>query len=226
MLPTPDDVTIIRRTPLFSALDEAQATALLRGARVRDYADESLLFSAGDRADHFYVVLRGSVRLFALSEEGDETIIEVIGAGNSFAEGAIFGAGRYPVHAEVFSGARLVSINAAPLLEALRSDSGMAMAVLASLCRWQLNLMAEIRRLKAQAPAQRLAWFLVSLAGDVSGEAVFRLPFRKTIVAGRIGITPESLSRALARLAELGVETKGDIVTVHDVEALRAFCRG
>lgn len=226
MLPTLDDVTIIRRTPLFSALDEAQAMALLRGARVRDYADESLLFSAGDRADHFYVVLRGSVRLFALSEEGDETIIEVIGAGNSFAEGAIFGAGRYPVHAEVFSGARLVSINAAPLLEALRSDSGMAMAVLASLCRWQLNLMAEIRRLKAQAPAQRLAWFLVSLAGDVSGEAVFRLPFRKTIVAGRIGITPESLSRALARLAELGVETKGDIVTVHDVEALRAFCRG
>lgn len=226
MLPTPDDVTIIRRTPLFSALDEAQAMSLLRGAGVRDYAEESLLFSAGDRADHFYVVLRGSVRLFALNEDGDETIIEVIGAGNSFAEGAIFGAGRYPVHAEVFSGARVVSINAAPLLEALRSDSDMAMAVLASLCRWQLNLMAEIRRLKAQAPAQRLAWFLVSLAGDVSGEAVFRLPFRKTIVAGRIGITPESLSRALARLAELGVESKGDVVTVHDVEALRAFCRG
>lgn len=226
MLLTPDDVEIILRTPLFSDLDEAQAVPLLRGARVRDYAEESLLFSAGDRADHFYVVLRGSVRLFALNEEGDETIIEVIGAGNSFAEGAIFGAGRYPVHAEAFAGARIVSISAAPLLDALRSDCSLAMAVLASLCRWQLDLMAEIRRLKAQAPAQRLAWFLVSLAGDVSGETVFRLPFRKTIVAGRIGITPESLSRALARLAELGVESKGDVVTVHDVEALRAFCRG
>lgn len=225
MLLTSDDIAIIGRTPLFSDLDEAQATPLLRGATVRAYAEDSLLFSAGDRADHFYVVLHGSVRLFALNEEGDETIIEVIGAGNSFAEGAIFGAGRYPVYGEAFAGARVVSISAAPLLEAVRSDCHLAMAVLASLCRWQLDLMAEIRRLKGQAPAQRLAWFLASLAGDVSGEAVFRLPFRKAIIAGRIGITPESLSRALARLAELGVESKGDIVTVHDVEALRAFCR-
>lgn len=225
MLPSRDDLAVVRRTPLFADLDDQRVANLLRGATVRVHPEETLIFSAGDRAEHFYVVLGGSVRLFALNEEGDETIIEVLGAGHSFAEGAIFGSGRYPVSAEAFAGAKLCSINAAPLLDALRADSGLAMCVLASLCRWQLLLMAEIRRLKAQAPAQRLAWFLVSLAGDQSGTAVVRLPFRKAIIAGRIGITPESLSRALARLAELGVESKGDLVTLGDVEALRQFCR-
>ena len=76
--------------------------------------------------------------------------------------------------------------------------------------RWQLRLMTELRQLKAHTPAQRLGWYLLRLADASTGAARIKLPYRKSIIAGRIGITPESLSRALARLAEFGVETLGD----------------
>jgi DNA-binding Lrp family transcriptional regulator len=52
-----------------------------------------------------------------------------------------------------------------------------------------------------------------------------RLPYRKSLIASRIGIAPESLSRAMARLVELGVKSRGDEVAIEDVKKLRRFCR-
>jgi CRP-like cAMP-binding protein len=218
-------MAIIAATPLFSGLAAEDMAHIIRGASVRAFDEDTLLFSAGDSADRFYVTLRGSVRLFALNKDGDEAIIEVISAGDSFAEAAIFSLAWYPVNAEAMAGARVAAIGAAPLLETLRGNSVVASRMLSSLCRWQFHLLAEIRRLKGQSPAQRLAWFLLSLADGADHSARVQLPYRKSILAGRIGITPESLSRALARLAELGVESKGDEVVLRDIPALRGFCR-
>ena len=226
MLPTGEDLAIIGATPLFSGLTGEHAAPILRNTSVRSFDEDTLLFSAGDPADRFYVALKGSVRLFALTPDGDEAIIEIVGAGHTFAEAAIFGLAWYPVNGEAMAGARVAAVSVAPLLETLRTDSTLATHMLSSLYRWQLHLLAEIRRLKGQSPAQRLAWFLVSLAEGAERTAHVRLPYRKSILAGRIGITPESLSRALARLADLGVESKGDEVVLHDIPALRQFCRG
>jgi CRP-like cAMP-binding protein len=225
MWPKAEDMAIIEATPLFSGLAAEDMKHILRGASVRAFDEDTLLFSAGDPADRFYVTLRGSVRLFALNKDGDEAIIEVISAGHSFAEAAIFSLAWYPVNAEAMAGARVASIGAVPLLETMRGNSVVAHRMLSSLCRWQLHLLAEIRRLKGQSPAQRLAWFLLSLADGADHSALVHLPYRKSILAGRIGITPESLSRALARLAKLGVESKGDEVVLRDIPALRQFCR-
>jgi CRP-like cAMP-binding protein len=226
MRPNAEDISIIGATPLFSGLAAADMAPILRGASVRQFKEDTLLFSAGDHAERFYVAILGSVRLFALNKDGDEAIIEVVGAGHSFAEAAIFSLGRYPVNAEAMAGARVATIGAAPFLETLRGNSAVATCMLASLCRWQLHLLAEIRRLKKQSPAQRLAWFLLSLADGADRTAHVQLPYRKSILAGRIGITPESLSRALGRLAELGVESKGEEVVLRNIPALRQFCRG
>ncbi len=224
MRPNAEDKAIIAATPLFSGVAPGDLEQILRGASVRAFAEDTLLFSAGDTADRFYVTLGGSVRLFALNREGDEAIIEVIGVGQTFAEAAIFNAASYPVNAEAMAGARVAAIAAVPFVETLRTNSIVATGMLASLCRWQLHLLAEIRRLKGQSPAQRLAWFLLSLADGGDDATLVQLPYRKSILAGRIGITPESLSRALARLAQFGVESKGDEVVLRDVAALREFC--
>lgn len=226
MLPSAEDTATIAATPLFLGLS-AEATALiLRGATVRQFDEDTLLFSAGDPADRFHVTLKGSVRLFALNREGDEAIIEVVSAGHSFAEAALFGPLRYPVNAEAMAGARVAAIAAAPFLELLRSDSAVASLVFASLCRWQLQLLGEIRRLKGWSPTQRLAWVLLSLADDAGEKSTLvHLPYRKSIIAGQVGITPESLSRALGRLSGLGVESRGDTIALHDIPALRRFCQ-
>jgi CRP-like cAMP-binding protein len=222
---SPADIETVCRVALFSGLTPASVADLLDHASVRSYDRDSLLFSAGDPADRFFVVVEGAVKLSVVDADGNETIIEIIGAGNSFAEAAMFGPGRFPVNAEAIAGVRLITIEASTFLRKLEENRRLGLDMLASLGRWQLRLMAELRQLKAHTPAQRLGWYLLGLADASTGEVRIKLPYRKSIIAGRIGIAPESLSRALARLAEFGVETRDDEVLIHDVRRLERFCQ-
>lgn len=220
------DLIILGGLPIFVELKLGEIDAMFVDATVRTHAEDSLLFSAGDPADRFFAVIEGFVRLFALSEDGQETIVEVIGPGNSFAEAAIFATGRFPVNAEAMAGSRIVSLQAATLMRLLSQDSHLGLRMLASLNRWQLRLMAELQQLKCRSPAQRLAWHLLALVDQAGGATTVFLPYRKGVIAGRIGITPESLSRALARLNPIGIESSGNTVHIRDTEALRRFCKG
>jgi CRP-like cAMP-binding protein len=220
---TEADLLAATQVPLFAELPPAAVADLLRGATVRSFAETTLLFSAGDRADAFYLVIEGAVRLFFLNRDGSETTIEIVGATTAFAEAAMFASGHYPVNAEAMEGCRLLRVDARVFLRQLHCDRSLALKMLASLGRWQLHLMGELWQLKAQTPAQRLAWYLVSLTDGGQGPAVVRLPYPKNLIASRIGITPESLSRALTRLSGIGVDTHGDEVTIHDVAALKQF---
>ena len=100
------------------------------------------------------------------------------------------------------------------------------MEMVASLGRWQVRLMRELRLLKSRSPAPRLAWYLVSLTHTESGEATVVLPHPKQVIAKRVGVAPESLSRALARFSDLGVETEGTRIRIRDVARLRRFGTG
>lgn len=218
------DFEIVRHTPLFSGIAGDEVAGLLAGAGVHVSARRQHMFSAGDPADAFFVVLDGAVKLFVLSPEGGETIIEIVRAGTTFAEAAIFASARYPVHAEAFEDTRLLRIQRHDFLVRLRRKPSLALQMFTSLGRWQLLLMGELWQLKAQTPAQRLAWTLLKMTdAGAAGRTTITLRDPKSIVAARIGITPESLSRALTRLADLGVETRGSEITIARIEDLRRF---
>lgn len=223
---TEDDIDVVCSTALFGGLSRPAVVDLLAGTVPKTCEVDTFLFSAGDEADRFYVVTQGSVHLFVVDREGAETIIEIFERGDSFAEAAMFASGRFPVSAEAAAGSRVLVIDAGRFLDRLGRNPSSAMAMVASLGRWQVRLMRELRLLKSRSPAQRLAWYLVSLTETESGEATVVLPHPKHLIAMRIGIASESLSRALARFSDLGVETHGSRVRIRDVERLRRFGNG
>lgn len=214
----------LAEAPLFARLDAADVERLATTGSVRRHDHATLLFSAGDPADAFYAVLAGTVHLFALNEEGEQSLVTLVGPGETFAEAALFGAGLFPVNAEIQAGAVLARFDGPAFLRMVREDQAIGFRMLESLMARQVFLIHEIRRLKAHSPSERLASYLLSLMESGSWPGHGRLPVRKQLIASRIGIEPESLSRALRRLGEAGVECEGDDVTVHDVARLRAFC--
>jgi CRP-like cAMP-binding protein len=231
-----DDLHLILRAPLFAGIPRDQLLGLIDGAGVSTYGETNLLFSQGDVADRFFVVLDGRVNLFALTDKGDQTIIEVFDKGWTFAEAAMFSSGRYPLNAEVGAGTRLLSIPVAPFLRRLSEHRELAFQMLSALSGWQRHLLTELAELKSKSPVQRLGAFLLHLArvDDVAAGAAassaassaveVRLPVTKTVLASRIGIAPESLSRAIARLRSVGVESRGRDLVITDIAALRRFC--
>ena len=65
--------------------------------------------------------------------------------------------------------------------------------------------MQQVEQLKAQSGVQRVAEFLASRATVDSGSCVITLPFDKVLIASRLGLKPESLSRVFAKLRSVGV---------------------
>jgi hypothetical protein len=49
------------------------------------------------------------------------------------------------------------------------------------------------------------------------------LPYDKVLIAGRLGMKPESLSRAFARLKTVGVKVKKNHAEIEDIEVLRHY---
>jgi hypothetical protein len=54
-----------------------------------------------------------------------------------------------------------------------------------------------------------------------AGAHTIALPSDKTLIAGRLGLKPESLSRAFAKLKSCGVDVRASHVTLRDVARLR-----
>jgi CRP-like cAMP-binding protein len=225
---SPEDLELALRAPLFAGIPREQLLTLIDGAAVSSFPEAGLLFSQGDKADRFFLVLTGRVNLFALTDKGDQTIIEVFDKGWTFAEAAMFSSGKFPLNAEVNAGSRLLCIPVGSFLRRLSENRELAFKMLSALSRWQHHLLKEIAELKSKSPVQRLGAFLLDLAhADDATEGVIgvRLPVTKTVLASRIGIAPESLSRAIARLRNVGVESHGRELVITDVAALRRFCQ-
>ena len=218
-----EDLEILRKVPLFSRLEEEELASLLMGAAPRDFPRGVMLFQQGDRADCFYVILDGLVKITRHSHDGDEVVIGVFGRGAMVAEIAMFLGGRYPASAEVVAPARLLPVLSSSFKAALTSDPDLAMGMLAATSRRVRDLVEEIEHIKGQTGAQRVADFIVGLCPVQEGEAHIDLPYEKGLIAARLGMKPESFSRALKRLRQLGVRIQRDHVVIADVAALNHF---
>lgn len=217
------DWRAIMACPLFGSLDSDKARRLVGVRRPIEIAPRQTIFLQGQRSDAFYVVLDGWVKLFRLTPAGEEATVGVFTRGDSFAEPVAFLGGLYPANAEAASACRLLKIDAAGFDAAMANDPSLATAMLASVVSHTERLAREIASLKLQGAPRRVAAFLVALTDRREGAATIVLPHDKALLAGRLGVTPESLSRAFAAMRKIGVAVHRERVSVADVAALRAF---
>jgi CRP-like cAMP-binding protein len=218
------EFALVAQLPIFAGLDETRIRRLVDQALARSFGRHVVLFVQDEPATRFYIILDGRVRLYRQTPEGQESTIAVYARGDSFAEAAIFQSGVFPVTAMVVDDARLLVIEAEPFLAHLQADPKLCLNMMASMSIHLRRLVQQVEQLTVRSSTERLGDFLLRLApaGDARG-ALVRLPWDKALIAARLGMQPETLSRALARLRRLGIETSGSRVTIHDLDALRRY---
>jgi CRP-like cAMP-binding protein len=222
----PEEAALVRALPLFTAVDDAQLARLLAGAVVRRYERNAVLFLAGEPASRFFIVLDGWIRLFRETPDGQESTIGIFGRGESVAEAAMLDSGSYPVTGSVITRSRLLTVPAANFLEQIRSSPELALNLLASMSRHLRRLVRQVEQLTNRSSLQRVADFLLRLCPPGERRAEIELPLDKMLVAARLGMQPETLSRSLARLRDSGVETRGSRIVVNDVARLARLTDG
>ena len=220
---TPEERKIASSSILLSGASPEAVDLLLKSARVRSFERGATLFLQGERATGIYIVVSGWVKLYRITPNGAEAVVGVFTRGRSFGEAVAFRHDTYPVAAEAVTECSVIRIEADAYLQQIRENPEFAVSVLSATFMHLQSLVAQVEALKAQTGAQRLAEFLLELSSCVSGQCDVVLPYDKVLIAGRLGMKPESLSRAFAKLRDHGVAVRQNHASIADIEALREF---
>ena len=221
---TPADVVRLRSASFLAPFGREALAALFAEARVVTAAPFETLFEQGDEAIALWLVIEGVVGLIADAGAREPCLLQLVGPAQVIGEAGLFDNRRYPMAARTITAARLALIPAAALLARIEADPALRRHMLGFLSARLHALVREIAQLKLMSAPQRLANFLLGLTERRSGAQTVHLACERRIIAGMLGMTPESLSRSLRRLQSLGVRSQGkrDIV-VDDPTRLRAF---
>jgi CRP/FNR family transcriptional regulator, dissimilatory nitrate respiration regulator len=217
---------IIKKSLLFSGLDEENLIEVAEIAVRRPYAKGETLFSEGEKANGFYLLASGAIKLCKISPDGREKVLHMVHPVETFAEAAFFGDGSYPAEARGVEKGEALFFPRAAFMGLLERNPRFSLNLIASLSLLLRRFARQIEELSfADAPA-RVASYLLDLAGRKStsfqGRTYLELDMRKGELASRLGTVSETLSRTFKKLKDEGViEMDGSKVTILNLEKLR-----
>jgi len=216
------DITDI---PLFQGGSDLFLKALDTDSRVHSHEKGKVLFLHEDPAESFFIIRTGWIKLFRETLDGAQSIVDILTAGQIFGETALFENDQYTYSAEVVEKAEVIHIPMSILKSEIESNNALALNMLSSMARYRKQQDQEIEHRTIQNAPQRIGCFLLRLANqDETGSFQISLPYDKTLVASRLGMQPETFSRALSKLKEkTGIRVKGSVIEVDNLNQLTDF---
>lgn len=194
----------LRKHYLFSILDDKQFNQILLGIQAIELNENNHLFYFEERARYFYFLTSGQIQLYRTSPNGEEKVIEIVQAGQTFAEAVMFFSNnRYPVSAKAVLNCQLLQIEMKQFSGLLRESNELCIRLLGGLSKRLHSVIEEIDRLTLHSASVRVIQFLLQNAPDSlkDNQYSFDLDTPKLLLASRLSVKPETLSRILKQLS-------------------------
>ncbi|QGM99555.1 Crp/Fnr family transcriptional regulator [Methylocystis parvus] len=214
----------LRDLRLFASIDNETLARLTLEAKVETFEDGAVIFRQGDPVSAVVIVLHGFVKILRIASCGDETLIGINSDGETVGQPPSSANETYCVSAEAIGPTSVLKFPAARFARLVKESPSLSAAVVQDSKDKIAALILEIESLKAQNADQRLAHFILSLCPPGEEQCRFRLPYDKRLIAARLGVKQETLSRAFAKLRDHGVRTETRDVLVESVSRLADLC--
>jgi CRP/FNR family transcriptional regulator, dissimilatory nitrate respiration regulator len=220
-------IDLIRNFPLFQGLPENQLAELTGIIMERNYERGEIIFSEGDEASGFFVLISGRLKIFKLSPEGKEQTLHFVEPQEPFAEVAMFAGSHYPAYAEALKESRAFFFPRAAFERLIKKDPDLAMNMLAILSQRLKYFSRLVEDLSLKEVPQRLAAYLLYLGGSDKGPSPIDLNISKGQLASLLGTIPETLSRILNKMTSRGfIEVKGRTMKLLNRNSLESLASG
>lgn len=220
---TQEDLWTIRHSTLFGRLPEKTFQQMFEERSVHTAGKGTPLYTWGARVDVCVILLKGLVKLFRTSETGEAAVLAIHGPGRTLMLAEGLADQSCSASAETISPVRLICLDIGELRSRMQQDNLLSMALLAAAAADLRQLVAHVEELKGMTGPTRLAAMILNLSETRSGARRLTLPYEKQLIAGRLGMTPESFSRAMRQLKAHGISISRERIEITDVGQLRAF---
>ena len=210
--------------PDFADLDREVVSEVASVSSVVEHPAHTMVCEQGRNPDALRYLLDGQAALTQRVADGSRVVIDLALPVTGLVVASALADSPYLMTAEALTAVAVLEIALAPLRRLIQSTPSLALAMLRRVSLDSQSATKQVLDLKLRTTAQRLGCYLLSLVRNPSGnQAEFRLPVQKGMIAGQLGCRFENLSRSFALLRQLGVETHGSKVRLHDIASLEAY---
>jgi CRP-like cAMP-binding protein len=196
-----DPVALLRSVTLFAGVNEQTLTRLARRLQRRTYRRNEVIMHRGDPAGALHVIRTGRVKVTLPSEEGDETVLALMTAGDCFGEIAALDGGPRSATVTAVEPTETLALLREELLASVREEPDLALALIATLAARVRRTDAWLEDAYFQDLDTRLARRLVELAdeqGRTTPDGIeVAFPLTQSDLAGMLGVTRVSVNRLL-----------------------------
>jgi CRP/FNR family nitrogen fixation transcriptional regulator len=194
-----------QRAPVFPSIHADQLDDLVAleqlGAR-RSFSRDQEIYAEGDRADCWFKVIAGTVRICKLMADGRRHIAEFLYAGDSF---GLDGAGERTFAAEAVGDVIVMRFTRAATERLIDERPELSRR----LCNLAFRNLAQVQTrlllLGRMTAPERVASFLLELADRRDVRRVIELPMSRNDIADYLGLTIETVCRLLSAMKRAGV---------------------
>jgi CRP/FNR family transcriptional regulator, cyclic AMP receptor protein len=221
---------VVRRAPLFAALDDEAAEALLAQMSSTRMERGDVLFQEGDNGDTLYVIGEGKIKLGRTSSDGRENLIAILGPGEMFGELSLFDPGPRTMTATAVAETQLMELGNESLTGLLSGRPEVAKALLAALAQRLRRTNEHLADLVFTDVPGRVAKALLDLAArfgrPVDDGLLVSHDLTQEELAQLVGASRETVNKALADFAGRGwLKLEARAVLLLDVDRLKRRAR-
>lgn len=208
--------------PIFNHLQLEEMQEIVKTTTHSKYDRNEIIYGAGDHAAHLYIVHRGRVKIYRLSESGKEQLIRILEPGDFMGELDLFTDSTFDHYAVAMEKTELCIMRRADLQAFLMKYPAISLKILEEFSKRLERTEKLVSSLTSEDTEKRIALYLAELAED---QDHITLPMPKKDIASYLGTTPETVSRKLAEFQERGwIDQTGQRkIKILDREALQGI---
>ncbi|WP_082540688.1 helix-turn-helix domain-containing protein [Pseudolabrys sp. Root1462] len=217
------DTPAIRALPLFSEMSEQSFAEMMDRSMLQRFPARADIIREGEMPDFLYVVVEGTIDLFA-TRDGVESTIDILYPVSSFILAAVVRDEPYLKSARTLAPSQLLMVPSQVVRDTFTRDAAFARGIVGELAARYRSVTRVLKNDRMLSSTERLASWVLSSARR-AGRDSFELPLEKRKLASYLGMTPESYSRGMTALEQHGVSSHGATITVTDAARLKEFVR-
>lgn len=221
----------IKSLPFFDGLSERELKPFIHSANIRTYPRKKSLFIQGDKVTRFFVVINGWIKLYQTTMEGNEAVSALFTRGEIFGETMLIEGTTYQYSAEALQKSKLLEFPTSLLMGTAAHNPGFSLRLIQNMMRQIQRLQIENEHLAIMTAVERTACLIHQMyltqtrnQTSVNTNTHIRFPYDKYLAAIRLGMKPETFSRALKELQDIGVKVIHDDISIANGSALEKMC--
>lgn len=223
-----DRAEYLRSIELFQNLERVELEEISNILKSRSYEKNSIIVSEGSDALETYIVKFGKVKIYKTDANGREVIMAIKGSGKPFAEALLFTGGKYPATVKAMEDTDVYVIDNGELEGIVENCPRLSLNLIKVMSKRLLRSQQRVREFATDDVYMRLARELLYMAqvyGVAVGDGIeIDLSLNREELAGLIGTTRETVSRALSRFSkENSIELVGKKIRIVDAKKLKGW---